>query len=97
MITTTTERAELVGSGVDAILTRLAAEGIPHSLDDTGGGCLCVRVALTGGAWIWISDDEGSLVIYRYADDEDETGESLAYGGTLDDMTRIIRPHLPTT
>jgi len=94
---TTTERAEIVGHEVDAILTHLAAEDIPHSLDDTGGGCLCVRVDLTGDAWIWVSDDEGSLVIYRYDDADDDEGESLAYGGTLDDMTRIIRPHLPTT
>jgi len=93
---TTTERAEIVGGEVDAILTRLAAENIPHSLDDTGGGCLCVRVDLADGAWIWVSDDEGNLVVYRYADDEDD-GESLAYGGTLDDMVRVIREHLPAT
>jgi len=92
---TTTERAEIVGHEVDAILTRLAAEDIPHSLDDTGGGCLCVRVDLADGAWIWISDDDGTRTAGRYADEDDETGVEITIGDTLDDMVRVIRTHLP--
>lgn len=81
---------------INAILAHLSTEGIPHSLDDTGGGCLCVRVDLTDDAWIWVSDDAGNLVTCRYDDLDDDTGECLAYGGSLTDMTRTIREHLPT-
>ena len=43
--------------GLDPITRALAAQGIPATVDQTGGFCMCVRVDLVeGGAhWLWLT------------------------------------------
>lgn len=79
-------RQAATAQGLDPITERLSAEGIPHTIEQTGGFVMVVRIPLAEPAWIGVTahdDQRGGWYIARYRDDADE-GTPLVGGGSYD-------------
>lgn len=91
------ERAATI-QGLDPITAALRATGIPHSVDQTGGMTMLVRVPLVNGRWLGINaegdydreDESDNWYIRAYASDEDELGVLVVDGGTIADLLHAI-------
>ncbi|MBM3661165.1 MAG: hypothetical protein FJW95_16905 [Actinobacteria bacterium] len=58
--------------GLDPIVAAIAAAGIPVTVNQTGGFCMCVRVEHpTAAASVWVTVDQGDYNDARYGDDDD--------------------------
>jgi hypothetical protein len=77
-------REAATAQGLDPITDRLAGEGIRHSIEQTGGFVMLVRIPLAEPAWIGVtaSDDQpGAWCVVDYQDDADE-GSAIAGAGS---------------
>lgn len=80
-------REAATSQGLDPIKERLAGEGIPYRVEQTGGFVMLIRIPLAGPAWIGVtaSDEhpDGAWSIALYHDDADE-GTLLSWKGSYD-------------
>lgn len=84
--------------GLDPITDALRAAGIPHVVDQTGGFTMCVHVPLDEGdtSYLYLTDDQGGVLIGRYWNCEDwhSEGEDTAPVCALDEVAGIVRAHI---
>lgn len=73
--------------GLDPISARLRVEGIDHTVDQTGGYVMLIRVPLREPAWIGVNAGEtrsGHWFVVFYADDEGDEGQIITDRGLVD-------------
>lgn len=100
MTTTYAEACEwhATEQGLDPIAEELRAAGIPHTVDQTGGFCMLVRVPLTEGGdpylYLNASEVEGTCCVGMYWDNCPEwhsEGEDVAYNLPLEHLAHSVR------
>ena len=89
--------------GLTAMDARLSGEGIPHSVDDTGGATMIIHVLLSGETYLHIersedwdgdeSETDGWTII-RFLDSAGETFEDVGFGLTMSEALTAIRHNL---
>jgi hypothetical protein len=67
-------RDAATAQGLDPITDRLVAEGVPHSVEQTGGFVMVVRIPVAEPAWIGVTA-EGTPDAWCVVDYQDETDE----------------------
>ena len=86
--------------GLTAMDARLAAEGIPHEVQDAGGDTMIVKVPLTGTAWLlitrgdrWTGDDgdEDGWDVVRYLDAAGERDDAFIDNMTMTEAIDLVR------
>ena len=96
--------------GLDPIIDVLRAAGIPYTVDQTGGFCMCVRVPLIEGdsqylyltlaEGVYTNAGPGSVAIVRYWDHDNGENQCwldlpyLASAVALDDVVGVVRQSL---
>jgi hypothetical protein len=93
-------REAATAQGLDPITDRLAGEGIRHSIEQTGGFVMLVRIPLAEPAWIGVtaSDEQpGAWCVVDYRNDADE-GSVIAgarsYAWPADDAVAAIHERI---
>jgi hypothetical protein len=93
-------RQAATAQGLDPITDRLAGEGIRHSVEQTGGFVMLVRIPLAEPAWIGVTashDQPGAWCVVDYQDDVDE-GSAIAgadsYACSADDAVAAIHERI---
>ncbi|MGH2684792.1 MAG: hypothetical protein ACRDJP_04920 [Actinomycetota bacterium] len=94
-------RDAATAQGLDPIAERLATEGIPYTVEQTGGFVMLIRIPLAEPTWLAVtaSDDhpDDSRYLVRYHDDAHE-GTMLAweesYDWPADQAVTAIREHI---
>jgi hypothetical protein len=69
-------RLAATAQGLDPIVDRLTVEGIPHSVQQTGGWVMVIEIPVADHTFIGVTADAvqpGHWVVVRYAEGEDES------------------------
>lgn len=83
--------------GLDPIVEALRAAGVPHTVDQTGGFVMCVRVPLCESdspfLYVIASDEPGTCFVSMYWDcpDYHSEGEDVAYNLPLGHLAHSVR------
>lgn len=78
--------------GLDPVCEVLRETGIAHTIEQTGGFCMAVRVAVPGSeAWYGITaGDRRGYLVCRYADADDTDGKIVARAAKLSKLAWIL-------
>jgi len=79
-------RRAATDQGLDPIVAELAAAGITHHVEQTGGFTMVAVVPLftTRGAWVGITSGDPGWFVVGYDSDEDEGTVVAESGGLVD-------------
>jgi hypothetical protein len=95
-------RRATTAQGLDPIIGALAAAGVVHDVEQTGGFCMMVRVPTPRSHHFGITvteqsgtDRSGHWLVVRYSDIEYDDGEVIGEAMPTDEVIALLRAHLP--